>query len=322
MNDEQQRREEDEGELDRLGDAGEERRQSEAEEKAADRLASLGERVAVHRQAGCRKPEHHHRKEAGHEASCGRIAGEEALEVAGCTVKIAQDEPGNIIYDVVQTRDQQQPVEQAVKEQAERTGTHHPLAERIDPAFEPWEAEAEQCCTDDSREARGDGHKPATGKEREIVRKLDVREAVVKQSGDDPGQDSGGNAELRNLLGAPGGLFDIRRSNDVRRKFEQHLRAFGRNDISDHARERGGPVIFARETDCDAGCEQQAEVGEDGVARSCDERNVEHVRLAEAKQKRGDRQHCDWQHQRPAERLEAVDPQLHASASAAIVQTS
>ena len=62
-------------------------------------------------------------------------------------------------------------------------------------------------------------------------------------------------------------------------------------------------MILARETDRDADGEEQAEVGEDRVARRGDRGDVEQVGLAEPQQQAGDRQHRDGQHQRAAHAL-------------------
>lgn len=44
-------------------------------------------------------------------------------------------------------------------------------------------------------------------------------------------------------------------------------------------------MIFAREADRNADGEQQAEIGEDRIARRRDERDVEQIRLTEAQEK-------------------------------------
>ena len=81
-------------------------------------------------------------------------------------------------------------------------------------------------------------------------------------------------ASALQLLGNAGG--------DLGRHVDQHLRALGRHEVTDHAREARGAVILAREADRDADGEQQAEVREDGVAGGGDGRHVEQVGLARA----------------------------------------
>ena len=58
----------------------------------------------VHREARARQAEHHYGEEPGHEGAGGRVAGEEALQVAGRAVEVADDEPGEVVEDVVQAR--------------------------------------------------------------------------------------------------------------------------------------------------------------------------------------------------------------------------
>ena len=62
------------------------------------------------------------------------IAGEEAVQVAGGAVEVADDEPGDVVEDVVQAGDDQQPVQHAIDEQAERPGGDDAVAEGVDAA--------------------------------------------------------------------------------------------------------------------------------------------------------------------------------------------
>ncbi len=140
----ERRRQEHEAELDGLGDAGQETGQGQRQEHAAHGLASFGAGGAVHGQASRRQAEHHHREEAAHERTGGRVAGEEAVQVAGGAVEIADDEPGDVVQDVVQAGDDEQPVQHAVDEQSERTGGHHQAAEAIHAGIERAPAEAER----------------------------------------------------------------------------------------------------------------------------------------------------------------------------------
>src|SRR3546814_2961510 len=65
----------------------------------------------------CSSDLHHHREEPGHECARLWIAREEAVEIARAAVEIADEEPGEVVEDVVQPGDDQQPVEQPVEEQ-------------------------------------------------------------------------------------------------------------------------------------------------------------------------------------------------------------
>ncbi len=91
----------------------------------------------------------------------------------------------------------------------------------------------------------------------------------------------------------------------IGRNRDQHLRALGRDEVADDAREPRRAVVLAREPDRHADREQQAEIREDRIAGRRDRRDVEQVRLPEAQQQPRDRQHRDRQHERAAELLQA-----------------
>jgi len=63
-----------------------------------------------------RPSEHHHREEAGHESTRARVTGEEALQVARHAVVVPEQKPGDVVDDVVQSRDDQHPVQYTVGE--------------------------------------------------------------------------------------------------------------------------------------------------------------------------------------------------------------
>ena len=82
VDDVERARDEHERELERLGDAGEERRQGGGQHDAADELLVLRLGLVPDRQGGGREGEHHDREEAGHERAGGRVAVQEAGDVA------------------------------------------------------------------------------------------------------------------------------------------------------------------------------------------------------------------------------------------------
>jgi len=231
-------------------------------------------------------------------------------------VEIADDEPGDVVEDVVQAGDDQQPVENAVDEQADVARFDDPAAELVDPRFEPGKAEPEQDRADQPSPAGDDRHEPPAAEEGEIFGQLDVAEAVVKHARGDARKDAGRDAELVELLNFPGGNREVPRggigkpARGVGRDDHQHLGAFGQDEEADGAGKSRRAVILAREADRDADCEQQSEVREDRIAGSGDKRDVEQVGLAEPEQQTGDRKHRDRQHQRPAERLQALHAKL------------
>ena len=113
-----------------------------------------GARRVVHREAGGRQPEHHHREEARHEGARGGIAGEEAVEVAGHAAVVADDEPGEVVEDVVQAGDDQDAVQHAVDEEAELARAEHAAAQRVHAVLERRPAVAEGRGDDEARRSR------------------------------------------------------------------------------------------------------------------------------------------------------------------------
>ena len=86
------------------------------------RGAPFGLGGVIHGQTRRRQAEHHHREEAGHEGPGRRVAGEEPLHIAGGPMEVADQEPGDVVEDVVQAGDDQQPVERAIEEEAPVAG--------------------------------------------------------------------------------------------------------------------------------------------------------------------------------------------------------
>ena len=62
------------------------------------------------------------------------IAGEEALQVAGDAVEVAEQEPRDVVEDVVQAGDDQHAVQHAVDEQPDVSGAEHRLAHGVHAA--------------------------------------------------------------------------------------------------------------------------------------------------------------------------------------------
>ena len=128
-----------------------------------------------------------------------RIAREEALEVARHAVVVADEEPREVVDDVVQAGDDQHAVQHAVHEQPDFARAEHRAAHAIHAAFEHRPTPAERGRDDEARDAARDRHEAAAAEEREIARQLDVAEAVVKRAGDQSRDDADRHAELREL---------------------------------------------------------------------------------------------------------------------------
>ncbi len=100
----QHRRKEHEGELDGLRHAGQERCERQRREQPRYLGTTLRRSGAIHRKARARQTEHHHREESGHERARRRVACEESLQIASRTVIVAENEPCEVIEDVMQPR--------------------------------------------------------------------------------------------------------------------------------------------------------------------------------------------------------------------------
>ena len=124
MNDEENRREKDEREFDRLRDAGEGGRKRHREVEPADGLAPFGSGGAVHGQTGGRHSEHHDREESGHERARGGVPGKETAQVSLGAFVVADHEPRDVVQDVMQPGDDQQAIEQTVNEKPDLARPH------------------------------------------------------------------------------------------------------------------------------------------------------------------------------------------------------
>src|SRR5205823_6572694 len=129
-----------------------------------------------------------------------RIAGEEALEIAGDAVVIAEQEPGYVVDDVMEPRHDQHAVEHAVGEQAERPGVQHRATEHIHALLEVLPLGAERARQQQSREATRNRHEAPPAEEGEVTRQTDVEEAVVERSGGQTREDARRHTELGELV--------------------------------------------------------------------------------------------------------------------------
>src|SRR3546814_8771030 len=118
----------------------------------------------------CSSDLHHHREEPGHECARLWIAREEAVEIARAAVEIADEEPGEVVEDVVQPGDDQQPVEHPVEEQPDLARADDERRERIhariDRGVEPAEHEREP----EPSDPRQDRHESPSAAKGEIGR--------------------------------------------------------------------------------------------------------------------------------------------------------
>ncbi|MNQ83365.1 hypothetical protein D3C85_984430 [compost metagenome] len=105
--------------------------------------------MAVHRQARGGQAEDHHREHPGQELAGPGITGEIAADVAGHgqaigTLETPEDEPHQIVEDMVQAGDDQQAVKHAKEERADASAVEQQLAQAVDAVLQRWPDQAEQ----------------------------------------------------------------------------------------------------------------------------------------------------------------------------------
>src|SRR5262249_54474014 len=84
--------------------------------------------------------EHHDRKEARHEGAGGGIACEETMKIPGHRFAVgagiaAEDKPDETVKDVMQTSDQEQPVEHTVNEKTPGAALYKRMADPVDASL-------------------------------------------------------------------------------------------------------------------------------------------------------------------------------------------
>ena len=173
--------------------------------------APLGSRRAVHREARARQAEHHDREKAAHEAARGRIAREEPLQVSRHAVVVAQQEPRDVVQDVVQARHDQQAIQHAVDEETRAARVDDRVAHHVHAMLDHRPAVAKGGREQQSREAARDRHEAPAAEEREVVRQLDVAVAVVERAGDQSRQDADRHAQLRDFARFPARRCELAR---------------------------------------------------------------------------------------------------------------
>ena len=85
-----------------------------------------------------------------------------------------------------------------------------------------------------------------------------------------------------------------------RRHRQQHLSTLGRHQKPDQGRKPRGAVVLARQPDGDTNGKHKAQVREDRITGSRQNRDTEQIRLTQSQQQARHRQHRDRQHQRAA----------------------
>ncbi len=311
MDDVQRPRDEHEGELDRLGDAREERGEGDRGHQATDGLLRLGLGLLVDRERRGGQGEHHDGEEAGHEGSGRGVALEEAGDVAlhrlatGGGV-VAEDEPRHGVEDVVQAEGDEQPVGRAVDEAADDRVRGDPLAEVGEDGIEGRVDDREQHGEDEGREPGDDRHEAPAPEEREVGRQGDPVVLLPEERRDESAEDAAEHPVVDQFLV----LTRLGRGQDEGR---HGIPDTLEDEVADDGREGGRAVGLLRHADGDPDREQQREVGEQGAATGTEDGSdhlppeavgSEQVRLAQPQHEGRHGQRGDGQHEAAPELLD------------------
>src|SRR5207302_408145 len=108
--------------------------------------------------------------------------------------------------NVVQSRDDEQAVEETVGKQTPAAGVHDSMAEGVDARIQPGVGEPERCGEHESGQAADDRNETAPGEKGEIVWQLERGEAVVEDAAEQSGNDADRHVELVDRRGPPCGF--------------------------------------------------------------------------------------------------------------------
>ncbi len=283
-------------EFDRLSHAGQKRGQRHRQENPAHHLAAFRQCIAVHRQARGGQAEQHDREHTGHELAAFRVAGKIAGQVAGddgaggWVGKAAEHKPRHVVEDMVQAGDDQQAVEHAKHEGTKATAFHQQHAKTVDAVLDRRPDQAKDHPQGDRRKPGDNRHKPSPTKEGQVLRQLDVLEAVIQPTGHQAAGDTGEHAHV------DGGVH--------------HLERGDHHQVTNRPGQTCRAVIVAGKTHRNTDGEDQRQVGENCLPSIVHHRDVQKIGVAQAQQEAGDRQNRDRQHQRAAEALQAFDKVL------------
>ena len=335
-----QGRNEQEGELDGLGDAGEHGGQRRRDQQTADRLFLFRPCTAVHREGCAGQTEDHNGELARHEA--GR-SDREHLGALGCQLgkedvlralhEHAVDGggaaecglPEGHIEHMVQTEGDERTLDDAVDPGACIARARDQIAQQRDPALHD-RPEIEHHDADDQIDRGGnDGHKAGAAEEGERLRQLGLIKAVVErchaQTDDDAAEHAhlqGGDAEHRSggvlCHGfhaacradhcADGGVHD--EIGDRTRKCGDLFFLFRHADGNAHRKEQGEVIEYRAAAlihNIKHGVQQAARINDAGQV-VCLQHSRVGKRAADAEQQTGYRQQRDRQHERPSDTLQ------------------
>jgi hypothetical protein len=206
------------------------------------------------REACSRQAEHHDGKESRHECAGSRITGKEAFEIARDAVVVAEQEPGDVVDDVVQPCNDEHAIQHAIGEQAKRPRMQDGLAQRVHAHFEPLPFKTEHRGNQQSGKSAGDGHEATATEECEVAGQPNVVETVVQGAGNQAGDDACRDAQLPQLLRLVSRNGQVTRGagegrDRVRRSIDQYFGPFGGDQITHHCGKPRRSVVFPSQTD-------------------------------------------------------------------------
>ena len=184
----QHRCHEQEGELDRLGDPGQEGGQRRRDHDAADLCPILGARGAPHRQRRRRQSPHLEEIPARQMASRGIASGEpidlSANDLPGLGVHVLPDlEEERDVPNVMQAERNERALDDAIDRERDRgIAFRRPVREHIDLAADRRPHEAQHDPDEHRRERGQNWHRPLPGEEPEIRRQLPIERTIEKVS--------------------------------------------------------------------------------------------------------------------------------------------
>ncbi len=169
----------------------------------------------------------------------------------------------------MQPGDDQQAVEHAKHERAEAAAFHQQYTEAVDAVLDRRPDKTKDHAQAYRREPGDNRHKPPPTKECEVLRQLNVLEAVIQRAGHQAAGDPGEHAHV------DGRVHDLERGDH--------------HQITNRTGQARRAVVVAGKAHGDADGEDQGEVGENRLPRIVHHRDAKQVGVAQAQQEAGDR---------------------------------
>ena len=275
------RRNEEEGELQRLGNTGQHGGQGRGKQQAGHDLALLGAGGAVHGQRRARQAENHEYKFAGHETGCfhrelsGRLGsqfGEEDIlrPLHGHAINHGAATHGGLperhIEHMVQAKGDQRPFDQAIDKGARIPGADHQIAQHTDAGLHNRPDIEHRNAHQQVYRRADDRHKAGTAEEGQHLRQLDFVKAVVQPCHAQPDDDAAKHPHLQRGNPQHGCCGVGRHCFDAAGRIDHGADGGIHDQIGDGAGQGRDLLFFFGHTDGNAHGKQQGQVVEHGAA--------------------------------------------------------